>query len=250
MAEQNNTPYEKALVSKHSPFALSESFKTIRTNLLYSGKKETCPVYAVTSSYSGSGKSVVIANLAKSFAQLGKKVALLDCDLRKPTQQKVFSVQQSAGTSEYLAGLDSSLDNLIIHTFVENLDLLTSGRIPPNPAELLSSENMETLISKLKELYDVIFIDFPPVTVVSDCIVPNHLITGYIFVVRSGYDDKPQLSAAISSMNKVGANLLGFVLNDVNPKTGGYFRSKYRYSYKGKYGNGYGYRYGYGNKTK
>ena len=139
MAELNNASYEKALVNKRSPFALSESFKTIRTNILYTGKKEKCPVYSVTSSYSGSGKSVVIANLAQAFAQLGKKVVLIDCDLRRPTQQKVFSITQTTGVSEYLAGLETNLDNLIIHTFVENLDLILSGRIPPNPAELLAS---------------------------------------------------------------------------------------------------------------
>jgi capsular exopolysaccharide synthesis family protein len=249
MAEQNNVTYDKALVSKRSPFALSESFKTIRTNLLYTGKNEKCPVYAVTSSYSGSGKSVVIANLAQSFAQLGKKVVLVDCDLRRPTQQKVFGVQPTTGASEYLAGLEPNLENVIIHTFVENLDLLTSGRIPPNPAELLAGDNMDTLIAKLKEAYDVVFIDFPPATVVSDCVIPKHLITGYIFVVRSGYDNRPQLNAAIASMKKIDANIIGFVLNDVNLKTGGYF-SKYRYGYKNTYSNGYGYYYGGNSKNK
>ena len=247
MAEQNDVSYEKALVSKRSPFALSESFKTIRTNILYTGKKEKCPVYATTSSYSGSGKSVIIANIAQSFAQLGKKVVLIDCDLRRPTQQKIFGIDNKSGASEYLAGLENNLDKLITHTFVENLDLLTSGRIPPNPAELLSNENMDELIAELKKVYDVIFIDFPPITAVSDCIIPKHLVTGYVFVVRSGYDDRPQLTAAIESMKKVDATIIGFILNDVNLKTGGYFYSKHRYYHYGKYNYGY---YGYSNKAK
>ncbi len=252
MAEQRQTSYEKVLVNKRSPFALSESFKTIRTNILYTGKNEKCPVYAVTSSYSGSGKSVIVANLAQSFAQLGKKVILVDFDLRRPTQQKIFSIQNGAGVSEYLAGLESNLDALVVHTFVENLDILTSGRIPPNPAELLASENIDKLIAQLKESYDVILVDFPPITIVSDCIVPKHLVTGYVFVVRCGYDDRSQVSAALASMRKVDANLIGFILNDVNLKTGGYFYSKYRYGYSSKYGR-YGYKYGYygySNKNK
>lgn len=248
MAESRQTPYDKTLVNKYSPFALSESYKSIRTNILYSGKNEKCPVYAVTSSFGGSGKSVTIANLAQSFAQLGKKVILIDCDLRRPTQSKIFGVAQISGTSEYLAGLETDIDKLITHTFIENLDILVSGRIPPNPTELLASENMETLIASLKERYDTIFIDFPPVTIVSDCLVPTKLITGYAFVVRSGYDDSKQVAIAIDSMKKVSANVLGFVLNDVNMKTGGYF-SKYRRGYLGKFKYGYGY-YGYSNKNK
>lgn len=250
MPNPKHTPYEKVLVDKRSPFALSESFKTIRTNILYTGKNEKCPVYGITSSFGGSGKSVIIANLAQSFAQLGKKTILIDCDLRRPTQHKIFSVSNATGASEFLAGLDNKLNNLITNTFVENLDILTSGRIPPNPAELLSSENMEILISELKNRYDVIFIDFPPITIVSDCIVPTKLVTGYIFAVRCGYDDSRQVSDAIESMRKVDANIIGIVLNDVNLKTGGYFYSKYRYGYSYKYKYGYGYGYGYSNKNK
>ena len=247
MANNKQTPYEKVLVDKRSPFALSESFKTIRTNILYTGKHEKCPVYGITSSFGGSGKSVIISNLAQSFAQLGKKTVLIDCDLRRPTLHKIFSLPNTSGSSEFLAGLETNLSEHINHTYIENLDILTSGRIPPNPAELLASENMERLISELKEVYDVIFLDFPPITVVSDCIVPTKLVTGYIFVVRCGYDDSRQVSDAIESMRKVDANIIGIVLNDVNLKTGGYFYSKYRYGYSYRYR--YGYKYGYGYKS-
>ena len=246
MSNQKQTPYENVLVNKHSPFALSESFKTIRTNILYTGKNEKCPVYGITSSFGGSGKSVVIANLSQSFAQLGKKTILIDCDLRRPTQHKIFAVSNSSGVSEFLAGLECDIEKLVSHTLTENLDILTSGRIPPNPAELLAGENMEKLLNKLKESYDVIFIDFPPVTIVSDCIVPTKLVTGYIFVVRCGYDDSRQISSAIESMRKVDANIIGIVLNDINFKTGGYFSSKYRYGYSYKYK----YKYGYGYSSK
>ena len=242
MAERTKKSYDNILVGKRSPFALTESFKTIRTNILYTGKNETCPVYAITSASGGTGKSSIIANLAQSFAQLGKNVVLLDCDLRRPAQHKIFSVPQSTGVSEILAGIDLNIDKLAQHTLVENLDIIVSGRIPPNPAELLASDNMAKMIAHLKERYDVIFIDFPPVNIVSDSIIPTKLITGYIFTVRSAHDDVKSVSTAIESMKKVGSNIIGFVLNDVNMKVGRASYSKYNYGYSSAANRSY---YGY-----
>jgi capsular exopolysaccharide synthesis family protein len=241
--------YKNVLVDKSFPFAITESFKAIRTNMLYTGNNEKCPVFGVTSSDMEAGKSIFFANIAQSFAQLGKKVALLDCDLRSPVQHKIFSVENREGMSEILAGLAKNVDNLTVHTHVDNLDLITAGHIPPNPTELLASENMKKLLDYLKESYDVVFLDLPPVNVVIDAIVPAEYVTSYVIVVRCGRDKIRDISEMVSLINQSKASIAGFVLNDVNPKTsGGGHYHRYYYS---KYGHRYGYkRYGYGEKTK
>ena len=236
--------YKNVLVDKSFPFAITESFKTIRTNMLYTGNNEKCPVFGVTSSDMEAGKSIFFANIAQSFAQLGKKVILLDCDLRSPVQHKIFSVANSGGMSEILAGLSGNVDKLTLHTHIENLDIIPAGHIPPNPTELLASENMKKLLDYLKERYDVVFIDLPPVNIVIDAIVPAEYITSYVVVVRCGRDKIHDISEMISLINQSKANIAGFVLNDVNPKTSG--RGNYHRYYYSKYGQK---KYGYGSKT-
>lgn len=229
--------YNNALINEKSPFALTESFRTIRTNMQYTGNGEKCPVYAITSSDMEAGKSIFAANISQAFAQLGKKVVLLDCDLRKPVQHKIFGIENRDGMSEFLAGLNGSFEKITIHTKVENLDLITAGRIPPNPTELLASANMEKLLTSLKQKYDVIIIDFPPANVVIDAIVPAEHITSYVIVVRCGRDKFQQIEEIISIIKQTNSNIAGFVLNDVNPKTSGI--GNYR-----RYYSKYGYRYG------
>ncbi len=225
--------YNHVLLTPDSPFLETEAFKTIRTGMLYSSKGETCPVYAVTSSFAHSGKSVVSANLALTFAQLGRKVLLIDLDMRCPVQNRIFRVGGPSGVSEVLAGLEKDAQNAICRTHVENLWVMTAGRIPPNPTELLSSPRMRSLLDQMREMFDFIFLDLPPVGVVSDSLILSDQVTGYVYTVRAELDDKPSLRECLDKMKQAGANVLGFVLNDVNPTT------------DKKYGKNY-YRYGYG----
>lgn len=234
--------YSRMLTNPDTPFAITESFKEIRTNMLYTARDVACPIYAVTSCFAHAGKSIVIANLARSFSELGKRVLLIDCDLRSPVQHKAFQKDRSFGVSELAAGISNDIDKAILHTAYDRLDLLPSGHIPPNPAELLASENFANLLKAVQERYDSIFIDFPPAGVVVDALVPANLITGYVLIVRSGADVRKGVSSLVSSLNSVGAKILGFVLNDTNPKLSSYYGKGDRYKYKKRY-RSYSYAY-------
>ncbi len=229
--------YSHALLGQDASFLESEAFKTIRTNLIYSSKGEKCPVYAVTSSYAHSGKSVVFANLALTFAQLGKRVLLMDLDMRCPVQHKIFRLQNNCGSSEVLVGLVKDPAEAISQTHIENLYLMTSGRIPPNPTELLAGEQLKRLIEEEREQFDYIFLDLPPVGVVTDALIVSEYVTGYVYTVRAEMDSKPALRECLDKMEQSGAKVLGFILNDVNPETEKGYGKGYK-SYQ------YGYRYG------
>ncbi|MBQ8914607.1 MAG: CpsD/CapB family tyrosine-protein kinase [Clostridia bacterium] len=244
-----NRSYQGKLISEKSSFAINEAFKMLRANLFYTAKGEKCPVYGITSTFAHSGKSLLISNLAVSFAQLEKKVLLIDCDLRSSVVHKIFDLEKSDGISELLASADSSVDKYIKKTKYQNLSIITAGGTPPNPAELLASARMGKFIEFLKQHFDIIFIDLPPVGIVSDAVIINEQVTGYLYVVRSRADDSRSLTAALSTMEQMDAKIIGLVLNDVDPKTGGYGRyGRYgKYGKNGKYGK-YGKKYGYGNR--
>lgn len=243
MKKTNNykNMYAGKLLDDDTPFAINEAFRTLRTNLSYTSGGDSCPVYAITSCFSGSGKSLTISNLAISFAKLNKKVLLIDCDLRKSVIHKIFGIERGFGLSELLAGSDNSVDKCLRKTSYDNLQIITAGGTPPNPTELLASDRMGKLIEFLKKHFDIILLDAPPIGVVTDATVLCELVTGYLFLIRSGKDDQRNLAYSVSVMEQVKANIVGFVLNDIDVKSGG----KYGYGrYYGKYGNYYG-KYGY-----
>ena len=231
--------YKNRLVGPATPFAITEAFKEIRTNMLYTARDVVCPVYAVTSAFAHAGKSVVIANIAASFAGLGKRVLLVDADLRNPALHKILSCDRSSGLSEIAAGLTENPETAILKTAVAGVDFLPAGHIPPNPSELLASVQFETFIHAMQEKYDAIFIDFPPAGVVIDALIPASLITGYAVVVRAGLSDRRAVADVLSAMEGVGANILGFILNDVDPKEGSYGKGSNKYKYRYKYNYSY-----------
>ena len=232
--------YKNALVGPGTPFAIGEAFKEIRTNMLYTARDVKCPVYAITSAFAHEGKSVLLANLAASFAELGKRVLLVDADLRNPAQHKIFALDRSVGLSEIAAGICDDFSAAVISTSVEGLDVVPSGHIPPNPTELLSGARFEAFLAAMQEKYDAVFIDFPPAGVVVDAMIPARLVTGYVVAVRSALADRRAVADALAALKGVGANVLGFIMNDVDLKHGGYGRSK-----RGKYGYRYRYNYSY-----
>lgn len=244
------------LINDSTPFAISEAFKTLRTNLFYTAKGEKCPVFAITSTFANGGKSLIITNLAVSYAQLEKRVLLIDCDLRNATVHKIFNMERAGGMSELLASDDNNIDKFIKRTQYPNLSVMTAGGTPPNPAELLASARMAKFLEFVKQHYDIIFIDLPPIALVSDAMVMSPYVTGYLFAVRAGVDDTKSLSYALSSMEQTNSQIVGFVLNDVDSKANGYYGGRYgsygrygrygRYGYGKKYGYGYGKKYGYG----
>ncbi|MBR7181776.1 MAG: polysaccharide biosynthesis tyrosine autokinase, partial [Clostridia bacterium] len=215
------------LLCDTTPFSITEAFKTLRTNLIYvdtNGAKT--PVFGIVSDLSGAGKSMIASNVAIGFAQLGKRVLLIDGDMRCPIQHRNFGLSRHKwGLSEALAGISSNpLQECIQQTSYEGLDLMTCGRIPPNPNELLSSNQMKELLESAKEVYDYILIDLPPVCATSDASVLAPLLNGYVLVARSAYSNLTALHDAFDLLNAVNANVVGIVLNDINPRQNSRYR--------------------------
>ena len=218
------------LLDNTAPFAVRESFNQLRTNLMYTiTEADPCPVFGITSVSEDSGKSTIIVNLAISFSQIGKKVLLVDGDMRCPVVYRFFDLEpKHVGLSEAISGIEN---DVIIKDVMPGLDLITSGHLPPNPSELLTSNNMKALIAKWKSDYDIIFFDFPPTALLTDAVALCNDITGYIFDVRSGFNSASEVNATLENMERVGAKIVGIVLNDYNIKGSGRYARKSRYSH-------------------
>lgn len=222
----------KRMVNDASPFAISEAYKAARTNLMFMGD---CNRIAFTSSLPNEGKTINCINLAITIAQTGNKVLLIDADLRKPSLHRMFYEQVSPGLSDRLAGLSG--ETCIRETNYENLFLITAGRIPPNPAELLGSNKMLELLKEVEKDYDFIFLDTPPINLVTDAVILTKVVQGVVFIVREGVTRMDVLKEAINKLEQVNANVLGFLLNEVDAKKKSY---RYRYKYNYKYSYSYG----------
>ena len=235
--------YGSHLITDKSSMRVLEAYRMARTNLFYSGSgEEKATVFGVTSSSPAEGKSITCANLAISFAMSGKRVLIIDCDMRKPTQKKVFEVTAEQGLSEYLAGVSD--EPQIVETQYENLLLLSSGRCPPNPAELLYRSRFAEMMEKLRAAYDFIFVDLPPVGLISDATIVAPHIGSYIFVVRMKRSDYRLVQSAADSIEKVGGKIAGIMINDVEELNSAYYYHGKRYGRYGKYSRYYGRYYG------
>lgn len=229
-----------SILTPTSDFKSLESYKAIRTNILHLLKNEEKKQLLFTSPYAAAGKTTTCSNLAITFAQLGKKVILVDADMRRPMIHNVFSLPQAPGLSDYLSEKDA--DVTINETSYSNLYAITAGNIPNNPSELLHSANFTSLIERLSEEYDFVFFDAPPVDAVTDAVIIGEQVFGTILVVRQNSTEKDALCRTVTSLNNIGANILGYVLNSVD-----YDKFSYRY---GHYYNKYGYAYNKYYKSK
>jgi len=230
--------YAQKIMNNETPYSIVEAFKALRTNMTYAaGVEGNCPVFSVTSPLSGDGKSLVATNLAISFAQLDKKVLLIDGDMRCPVQHRAFSIpREHYGISETLAGISKSpFTECVVKTQYEGLDVMPCGHIPPNPSELLASEQMGKFLAEAREKYDYIFIDLPPVCEMTDAGVLAPLVSAYVLVVRAGYCTLDMVEDALENLAATRGNVAGFVINDLAPKGGSYMRYG-RYSRYGRYG--------------
>lgn len=232
----SSTVDSSKMLSASSSFMVKEAYNAIRTNLLFTQQGEKCPVFVVTSPNANNGKTINAANLAISFAQMGKKTLLIDSDMRNPTIHKLFSFSVKNGLSEILAGLTDSIN--VNKTEIENLSVLTAGKIPPNPAELLAAPRMDKLLNFVKDHYDCVFIDTPPVNIVTDATIFASKTTGYVMIAKTDTTNVPELRTAISILKSVGGNVLGFIINDADSEKKKYF------SYYRKYSYNYNYNYG------
>lgn len=218
---------------KQASFAVVESYKNIRTNLMFLLSQKKNKIFVVSSSLIAEGKSSVSYNCAVAFSQLGHKVLLIDADLRRPSIHKKTHLDNSRGLSSALVKFCSVEE--AIQPKNSCLDIMTSGPIPPNPSELLGSEAMDDLLKELNEKYEYIIIDTPPIGIVSDALILAPKTAGMVMVVREGYCTHDSVKKSLSSIEFAKARLLGFVLNCSGSKS-----KQYKYKYK------YGYNYGYG----
>lgn len=219
---------------------LSESFRSVRTNLKYFLKETRCPVVSVSSTITGEGKTFVSANLASIIAMSDKKVLLIGLDLRKPRMHKIFGTDNESGISNYLIG-EEKFENIIIKTGVENLWYAPAGPVPPNPAELIESPVMTDFIEKAKEQFDYILIDTPPVAIVTDALLISSFTDFYLFVARQRYTSKNTIELIEELYRDKNIKSLGIVVNDIS--LSGYYGYGLRYGYSMGYGYNYGYNY-------
>lgn len=203
---------------------ISEAYRTLRTNVQFTSVDSKTKKIMITSSGPGEGKSTTAANLAVSIAQSGKSVLLIDADMRNPTQHKLFGLSNSnvEGLSVSLVQ-DQGRQAFIQETEVPGVSVLTSGPIPPNPAELVGSKRMKHLLEELSEQFDVVLIDTPPIITVTDAAIIAQEVDGVILVLASGEVNKDFALRAKDQLDKVGAKILGAVLNKADIKTSEYY---------------------------
>jgi polysaccharide chain length determinant protein (PEP-CTERM system associated) len=213
---------------------ISEAYRSLRTQIQYT-RAETAPkTILVSSPGPGEGKSTAVANLAIAMSQMGSKTILVDADLRRPVVHNLFGLKRENGLSNYLVG-KSDLDDIIKTTQIENLNIITTGILPPNPSEILSSKRMKQFIDELSQKYDYVFFDSPPIIAVTDALVLSPSLDGIVLVLRSEMTDKDAALRALELIENVNAKLLGSLLNDVSSSYmyGSYYYYYYYYYYYG-----------------
>lgn len=218
-------------------FAAAEAYKLLRTNLFFclpTRETPSCRVIGMTSSVQGEGKSTTSINLSYMLAQDGKRVCLIEGDMRAPNLSRRLNVEGGIGLAHILAGIKTSASLLQKTELTPNLSVIIAGEMPPNPAELLGTERMAQLINMLKKMFDFIIVDLPPITVVADALTVSNTLDGMIVVVENGVCTKRELSDAIQRLEVIRNKILGFVITRAD--TG---KSRYGKKY-GKYGK-YGY---------
>lgn len=210
----------------------TEAYRVIRTSIQFAQAGKELKTLAVTSCIHNDGKSMTAANLAVVLTQAGKSVLLLDCDMRNPTVHKNFGLSNKLGLSSCIS-MGTALSDAVQKTSIEGLYALTGGVIPPNPSELLGSEQMKNVLQRAKEQYDYVLIDTPPVMPVTDALIVSRFVDGMILVIASAEIKVEMARDVKNQLVNAGANILGVVLNKVRSEHHGY---------------GYGYYYYYGSK--
>jgi len=210
----------------------------LRTAILLSTAGAPPKTILITSSQPGEGKTTTAVNTAISLSQLGVSVLLIDADLRRPAVHSAFKIPHSRGLSNYLSS-QTPLDELIIKLPIPNLSVLPCGPIPPNPAELISSDHMKELLRALSQQFDHILIDSPPLISVTDPVILSTMVDGSIFVVQAGKSSWELVRRARRDLAASGARVLGVVLNNVNVKREGYDDYDY-YRYTSSYNESHG----------
>lgn len=220
----------KKTLHKNLEFTATEQYKLLRTNLDFTlPQDEKCPIIGLTSSMRGEGKSTTAINLAYVIAEKGKRVLLIDGDLRIPSVAKKLNIASTPGLTDLLMGKGAQLRDFQSN-LLNNLYVIPSGEIPPNPSELLGSPRMKSILEDLKDNFDYIIIDLPPVNVVSDALSIAEFITGMVLVVRENYTEKKELEHCFRQMDISNIKVLGCVMNEAKNSSSSYGKyKKYKY---------------------
>ena len=230
----------KNVLTSDSKFAIVEGYKIARTNLVFSLTAQDSNCVAVTSWSKGEGKSTATVNLAISFAKMGKHVLLIDTDLRRPNLHNLLKLKNDTGVSDII-GQFGDFQTAVHRDVVTNLDVLTSGAIPPNPSELLASPYFAELLKNAKEEYDYVIMDTPPLGVVTDTLLLKDYVGGYVMVVRERITSHGDIERALQSVKLADTKVLGFLKVGCEMRSKGYGYNKYRYRYN--YNYNYYYKY-------
>ena len=228
---------QEHIISENTPFFVKEAYKALRTNLVFSLTESGGKIILITSPCASEGKSTNCLNIAITFAETGAKVCVVDCDLRKPNMARLNKEKGNPGISNVLVNLNN-LDTVIRKGKYDNLDFIYSGNIPPNPAELLVSRKMDETLEELAKKYDYVFVDTPPMNVVTDTSLLVGRASGVLLVVRQGETTKDELSDALQQLDFVKAKILGILFNDLRMEQGKKIGGKY-----GRYSRYYSYNY-------
>lgn len=234
----SNSDVKKTL-HKNLEFTAVEQYKLLRTNLSFTlPEDEKCSIIGITSAMRGEGKSTTAVNLSYVMAESGKKVLLIDGDMRIPSVAKKMGIENSYGLTDLLRGAKSVQMGTFKSPEHNNWYIMPSGALPPNPSELLGSERMSNVLKTLSQNFDCIIIDLPPVNLVSDALAVSKFISGMIVVIREDYTEKKELETCFRQLKLSDVNVLGCVINE-DKKGKGYY-SKYRYKKYYKYYKTYG----------
>lgn len=219
------------IVQDNPKSPVSEAYRTLRTNIQFSSFDNDLDTILVTSSGPAEGKSTTASNLALSMAEIGKNVLLIDCDLRKPSIHKKFNISNNKGLSNLLIG-QFKFDE-VAQKYSDNMYILTSGTVPPNPSEMLASKKMKQFLVEAKKNFDFIILDTPPVVAVTDAQLLSTMVGGVLLVVASGQTEVAATEKAKELLENVNANIIGVVLNKAEVSA----NKKYKY-YHYYYGEG------------
>ncbi len=225
MEDENGNGHPDVVLTNKSPFVLREAYNDIRTNLLFMGKGEKCPVFVVTGADYSEGKTTNSINVAKVFAMMGKKTLLIDADLRNGDIAEKLKIDNKQGLSEYLAGITQK--RVIARKVSENLDVFTTGKYPPNPTDLLISDKWKSMINDLKGEYEIIIIDTPSIGVVSDGIELANVATAFLVVIRERLTRFEREELIVRRLEAVGANICGFIYNGIDVKSADFNHKDY-----------------------
>lgn len=227
---KNHVSNKRGIIDEKGKFAIVEAYKSARTNIMFSLSALEQKAFIVTSYSKGDGKSTASSNLAISFAKLRKKVILVDCDLRRPNIHNIFKICNSQGLSD-VVGKMSTFEEAIHYDVVANLDILTSGTVPPNPSELICSPNFANLVDKLKSEYDYVIFDTPPIGLVADSLLLKNFIAGYVVVLREKETTHGDIEKMMESIKLADTRVIGFLKVGCNPKARKNSKNSYYYHY-------------------